>query len=406
MDRSKDAKFRTSVAGIDRLLLFSSPTEVYEIMADEVYTVEQLPVSWFRNENYPISDYYCSAPAFREAHPLIDHFDAGPESYLVPSAAEYQIHHQLPAKHPKTLDPEPKSSGSETVTQRSVFPWPGGKGRFIDEILSYLPSTRTYVEPFAGSATVFFNKEPSPAEVLNDINNDIVTFYRVAKEQPGKLLQYIEKVPYSREQYETWIDEWVAGDRPHDEIAHAGRFWVLRHMQQMGKVGVRAGFKSSPEYPASRTFYNAKEHLQANVERLDDVVLESNDAVDVIQLYDGERTLFYCDPPYLGKEDQYGVGRFNHRQFALAMQRIEGRFAISYETIPDAFDTNQLVVIEGFGKRRRQGGQQQATDEKLLLNYDPETYEKLDVDDPEPDTSLDNVDAGAKQQSLSDVVGR
>lgn len=402
VDRSKDAKFRSSIAGLDRLLVFDAPVEVYEFMNDEVFTVESLPISWFRNENYPLDDYYCKDTEFREKHDLVDVFGAGPELYLVPSDVKYDIHQQLPAKQPEALTPTAKDAGSASTTQETLFPYPGGKGRFADEIIDHLPSTRIYVEPFAGGASIFFNKEPSPCEILNDINNDVYIFFKVAKEKPGALINWVEKIPYARQQYEEWVGEWMSGHRPDDDVEQAGRFWVIQQMNQMGKLNEKAGFKTGAEYPASRTFFNARQHLKQTVDRFADVTIENRDWVDIVDIYDHDRALFYCDPPYPDKANPYGIDEFDHSLFATVMTKIDGRFAISYERIPDSFPTDDLVVVEDFGKRRRQGGQKQQTTEKLLLNYEPDTGERIDISDPQPTDDIADIATDDEQQTLAD----
>jgi DNA adenine methylase len=404
VDQLKAAKLKSSVAGIDRMLALENPTEVYEVMHGEVFELESLPVSAFKDENYPLDGHYCHNDAFREAHPTADLFEAGPELYLVPSTASYNILQQLPAKHPESLLPTSKNAGSPSTTQETLFPYPGGKGRFADEITACLPSTRIYVEPFAGSASVFFNRDPSPCEILNDINSDIYTFFKVAKEQPGALVNWVEKVPYARQQYEAWVGDWMAGERPDDPVEQAGRFWVIQQMNQMGKLNSEAGFKTGNEYPASRTFYNAREHLKETVDRFADVTIENRDWLDIIDIYDHDRALFYCDPPYLGKADPYGLDGFDHEKFATVMEKIDGRFAISYESIPSAFNTDELVVVDDFRKRRRQGGQQKETREQLVLNYDPDTGERVDISDPQPGDEIADIATDDSQQTLNQLT--
>src|SRR5437773_12135675 len=79
----------------------------------------------------------------------------------------------------------------------------GGKNRLANRIISLLPEHTTYVEPFAGGAQVFFHKQPSKVEVLNDLNGDIVNFFRICQWHHEELLRYLKYCVMSRRLYET-----------------------------------------------------------------------------------------------------------------------------------------------------------------------------------------------------------
>ena len=70
---------------------------------------------------------------------------------------------------------------------KPLVPWPGGKRKLAKHILPLLGEHRCYVEPFAGAAAIFFMKEPSPVEVINDINGDLSNLYRVVKHHLSEL---------------------------------------------------------------------------------------------------------------------------------------------------------------------------------------------------------------------------
>src|SRR5437879_3619769 len=78
----------------------------------------------------------------------------------------------------------------------------GGKNRFAKRIIATFPSHTTYVEPFAGGAQVFFHKPKSEVEVLNDLDGEIVNFFRVCQWHHHELLRYLRYCLASRKLYE------------------------------------------------------------------------------------------------------------------------------------------------------------------------------------------------------------
>ena len=103
----------------------------------------------------------------------------------------------------------------------------GGKTTYVEEILAHFPEHRRYVEPFGGSAAVLLNKLRSYIEVYNDLDDDVVQFFRVLRNRREELQQWLARAPFSRSVYETWVREHYNGHRPDDEIERAGR-WFYR----------------------------------------------------------------------------------------------------------------------------------------------------------------------------------
>lgn len=85
----------------------------------------------------------------------------------------------------------------------TAFIYPGGKVRISSWVTSFFPRHKIYVEPFGGAAGVLLNKAPSPLEVYNDLNSDLVTFFSVLrdKEKAAELIRRLKLTPYAREEY-------------------------------------------------------------------------------------------------------------------------------------------------------------------------------------------------------------
>jgi len=183
-----------------------------------------------------------------------------------------------------------------TDINRAPFPYPGSKARHADWILEHIPEHRTYVEPFGGAAGVLFQKPPSKVEVYNDRDGDIVQFFRVLRERPDELVEWLEAVPYARNVYDRWASEFYdEGYRPDDEIERAGRFFALRYMS-FGGGSNDNGFrgvatKGNRRGPAGG-FVNGIRDLREFADRLRGVLVENVDWSEIVDRHDAAETVF------------------------------------------------------------------------------------------------------------------
>ena len=84
---------------------------------------------------------------------------------------------------------------------KTVLKYPGAKNRIADWICSYIPAHDVYLEPYAGSLAVFFNKMPARIETLNDLDGEVVNYFRVLREKPGELIEQLKLTPFARDEY-------------------------------------------------------------------------------------------------------------------------------------------------------------------------------------------------------------
>lgn len=224
--------------------------------------------------------------------------------------------------------------------KRIVFGWYGGKFNHLEWLLPLLPRTRQYCEPFSGSAAVLLNREPSEVETYNDIDGEVVNFFRVLREEPEELTRAIALTPFSREEF-YWA---IHGDRQTlSPVERARRFYIRARQARTGLAqtatlgrwaNCRNTSRSGMSGVVSR-WLGGVEALPDIAERLLRVQVENRPAIDVIRLYDDPDTLFYCDPPYLhetrGDSKAYGfeMDREEHRKLAAALRDCRGKVAIS-----------------------------------------------------------------------------
>lgn len=224
--------------------------------------------------------------------------------------------------------------------RRIVFGWYGGKFSHLDWLLPLLPDAHHYCEPFAGSGAVLLNRAPAPVETYNDIDGEVVNFFRVLRDQPAELERLIALTPFSREEFWTAVNDTTRGL---SDIERARRFYVRARQARTGlaqtaTLGRWANCKNTSRAGMSGVisrWVGGVEGLSDIAARLLRVQIENRPALDVIRLYDDSGTLFYCDPPYLhetrGDSKAYGfeMDTEQHVELAAALHRIKGKAAIS-----------------------------------------------------------------------------
>src|SRR5579863_4276860 len=100
--------------------------------------------------------------------------------------------------------PLSKESGATNLQMKGPLSYIGGKNRIANQIIEVFPEHTTYVEAFAGGAQVLFHKDPSRAEVLNDLDGEVVNFFRVCQSHHEELLRCLRFILVSRRTF-TWL---------------------------------------------------------------------------------------------------------------------------------------------------------------------------------------------------------
>ncbi|SEO48582.1 DNA adenine methylase [Nitrosospira multiformis] len=224
--------------------------------------------------------------------------------------------------------------------RRIVFGWYGGKFSHLDWLLPRLPRIHHYCEPFSGSAAVLLNREPSPVETYNDIDGDVVNFFRVLRDRQDDLVRAIALTPFSREEFHRAINGSIQGI---PELERARRFYIRARQARTGlaqtaTLGRWANCKNTSRAGMSGVvsrWLGGVEALEEIALRLLRVQIENRPAVEVIRLYDSAETLFYCDPPYLhetrGDSKAYGfeMDTVQHSELADTLRQCKGKVAVS-----------------------------------------------------------------------------
>ena len=213
-----------------------------------------------------------------------------------------------------------------------IIPWLGGKRRLAKTLIPMFPEHVCYVEPFAGAAALFFLKEPSKAEVLNDVNGDLVNLYRVVKCHLEEFLRQFKWALTSRQ-----IFKWQQETRPETltDIQRAARFFYLQKLAFGGRVAGQS-YGVSTSGPARINLMRIEEDLSAAHLRLSTAQIEHLHWADCIERYDRPHSFFYVDPPYWQTEG-YGVSFpwAEYERLASLYPKLKGQMLISLNDHPD-----------------------------------------------------------------------
>jgi DNA adenine methylase len=262
-----------------------------------------------------------------------------------------------------------------------AFGWYGGKFSHLDWLLPLLPDAHHYCEPFAGSGAILLNRAPSPVETYNDMDGEVVNFFRVLREQKDALTEAIGLTPFSREEFG------IACSLEPDltPLERARRFYVRARqvrtgLAQTATLGRWANCKDTSRAGMSGVvsrWLGGVDALPQIAERLLRVQIENRPAIDVIKLYDSERTLFYADPPYIhdtrGDSNAYGYEMTDaqHRDLADVLNGVQGRVALSNY---DCALMNELYPaprwLKTTGEERTIHSTKDKRREALWTNYD------------------------------------
>lgn len=257
---------------------------------------------------------------------------------------------------------------------KSPLKWLGGKSRLAGTVVRYMPPHLRYAEVFAGAGWVFFRKNPSRYESLNDINGDLVAFYRVLQHHLEEFCRQFKWLLSSREFFEDFKGQQVAGGLT--DIQRAARFYYLQRHAFGGRVKSQS-FGVSPDAPPPINLLRIEEELSAAHIRLMNVTVENLTWSDYIERYDGPDTLFYLDPPYHGCESDYGVGLFQRSDFSRMAEQlgmIEGKFLLSLndnDDVRQVFAAYNIKEVETTYTVSKKAASQAR--EVLIANYDLES---------------------------------
>ncbi len=246
----------------------------------------------------------------------------------------------------------------------------GGKRTLAKEIIALFPEHTTYVEAFSGGAQVLFHKEPSKVEVLNDLDGEVVNFFRVCQAHYEELLRYFHFMLVGRKWYELLRSTDPQGLT---DVQRAARYlYILK--------GSFASRVSHPNYhwhvvqPPGFNLERLPQLIENAHKRLERVQLECLSYEEVLKRYDRPATLFYLDPPYWGKKlYRHNFSDEDFRKMEGHLRSIQGKFVLSLNDIPEVrklFQRYHIRQVELSYTAQKSAGRRYQ--EVLITNFRPQ----------------------------------
>lgn len=253
-------------------------------------------------------------------------------------------------------------------TMNAVLKYPGAKNRIAPWIVKYIPEHKVYVEPFAGSLAILFHKPRSHIETVNDLDGEVVNFFRILRDKADELERLISLTPFSREEYQK------AYESTEDDVENARRFavkcWMGFGCGNLYQNGFKSGQQAHSPNPA-RAWGELPETMKFAAARLKGVQIEKLPATELIRRYDTPDVFIYADPPYLrGIRKKYlykyEMSDAEHEGMLQLLVTHPGKILLSgydnemYNSILEGWNKTQMITYAERGRKRV---------ETLWMNY-------------------------------------
>lgn len=259
------------------------------------------------------------------------------------------------------------------------FRYPGGKHYAIDILRPFWEVIEhgEYREPFVGGGSVFFNKQKSKQNWINDIDSELVTTYTAMKcpKNRDALISLVSGEVASKERWQQMF-----AFVPSSDLEVAYKYFYLNRTSFSGKLMSPAwGYRPKRSLPPERWH----ERIQPAGEKLDDVKITCTDFEEVIvspsQESNGE-VLIFADPPYFSpaKKKHYRNG-FNfedHVRLMNALKNCGHKFFLTYDDVPEVRELyswaciNEAMFYYRVDNSNAQDGRRRLGFELVITNYD------------------------------------
>jgi DNA adenine methylase len=215
-----------------------------------------------------------------------------------------------------------------TKSMKTPITYYGGKQSLLKHLLPLIPPHKLYCEPFFGGGALFFAKPSSETEVINDLNGEVVNFFKVVKTKFAELQKEVQGTLHSRELFKRAKAIYDFPDMFTD-VKRAWAFWVLTNQGFAGMIGSWGFGKDNSK---EKSLINKRaDFMKSYAERLESVQIEHNNALKVIDRCDDKEAFIYCDPPYINSDQGHyaGYGESEYKLLLDKLAKLKGKFLLS-----------------------------------------------------------------------------
>jgi DNA adenine methylase len=240
-----------------------------------------------------------------------------------------------------------------------------------------IPEHTCYVEVFGGAAALLLNKPPSPMEVYNDIDSELVNLFEVIRDNVDAFVKQADWLLYSRELYEKWKSDLKNGDVHEDHVERALRFWYLMRSSFAAHPYKGWAFCRSVGRNRPLSLANALGSIRTIHERLRTVEIDHLDFRRCIKNRDGPETFMFLDPPYLDAEE-YRLGVFtllDHMDLADILHHTKSKWLLTIGDHPKIRKLYSNFMIQRVRTHvtvsKIIGGKRPTFKQLIIRNYEP-----------------------------------
>jgi DNA adenine methylase len=253
----------------------------------------------------------------------------------------------------------------------------GGKQQLVSKILPLIPDHKQYNEPFFGGGAIFFAKQPSEIEFINDINGEMVNFYKTLKRKFDELKDEVDCTLHSEFQHRQ-AREIYSEPLQHSDVLRAWAVWMLSK-QSIYSILTNGWSVSIDKNKAKQVQWSKEAFTIVYARRLERTSIFSRDAINVIESTDTATTFHYVDPPYYNADMGHygGYTEADFRRLLNTLALCEGKFMLSSypsDLLTEFTKKNGWQTIDIHMAKAAGGG---TKTEVLTMNYDKSNTKQL-----------------------------